>query len=56
MPMFMAREKCHNGIYVPWRYGKYTKASQDIFKILNEVTPLVEQVSIDEGFCILNCH
>lgn len=22
MPMFMAREKCHNGIYVSGRYGR----------------------------------
>ena len=54
MPMFMAREKCPSGIYVSGRYGKYTKVSQDVFKILNEVTPLVEQVSIDEGFLDLS--
>ncbi|BCZ48568.1 DNA polymerase IV [Clostridium gelidum] len=54
MPMFMAREKCPNGIYVSGRYGKYTKVSQDVFKILNGVTPLVEQVSIDEGFLDLS--
>ena len=54
MPMFMAREKCPNGIYVSGRYGRYTKVSQDVFKILNEVTPLIEQVSIDEGFLDLS--
>lgn len=54
MPMFMAREKCPNGIYISGRYGRYTKTSQDIFKILNEVTPVVEQVSIDEGFLDLS--
>ena len=54
MPMFMAREKCPNGIYVSGRYGKYTKVSQDVFKILSEVTPLIEQVSIDEGFLDLS--
>lgn len=54
MPMFMAREKCPNGIYVSGRYGKYTKVSQEVFKILNEVTALVEQVSIDEGFLDLS--
>lgn len=54
MPMFMAREKCPNGIYISGRYGRYTKVSQEIFKILNEVTPLVEQVSIDEGFLDLS--
>jgi DNA polymerase-4 len=54
MPMFMAREKCPNGIYISGRYGKYAKASQEVFKILNEVTPLVEQVSIDEGYLDLS--
>ncbi|WP_294373139.1 DNA polymerase IV [uncultured Clostridium sp.] len=50
MPIFMAKEKCPNGIFISGRYGRYTKISQDIFKILNEVTPFVEQVSIDEGY------
>lgn len=54
MPIFMAREKCPNGIYVSGRYGKYTHVSQEIFKIFNEVTPLVEPVSIDEGFLDLS--
>lgn len=54
MPIFMAREKCPNGIFVSGRYGKYTKVSQEIFKIFNEVTPLVEPVSIDEGFLDLS--
>ncbi|AWK50970.1 DNA polymerase IV [Clostridium beijerinckii] len=54
MPMFMAREKCPNGIYVSGRYGKYVKISQEVFKIFNEVTPLVESVSIDEGFLDLS--
>jgi DNA polymerase-4 len=54
MPIFMAREKCPNGIFISGRYGRYSKVSQEIFKILNEVTPLVEPVSIDEGFLDLS--
>lgn len=50
MPIFMAREKCPNGIFVNGRYGRYTKVSQDIFKILLEITDKVEQVSIDEAY------
>ncbi|MBE6062748.1 MAG: DNA polymerase IV [Clostridium butyricum] len=50
MPIFMAREKCPNGIFVSGRYGRYAKVSQEIFKILNEITPSIEQVSIDEGY------
>ena len=48
MPIFMAKEKCPNGIFIGGRYGRYTKVSQDIFKILNDVTPLVEPVSIEK--------
>lgn len=54
MPIFMAREKCPNGIFVSGRYGRYAKISQEIFRIFNEVTPLVEPVSIDEGFLDLS--
>jgi DNA polymerase-4 len=54
MPIFMAREKCPNGIFVSGRYGRYAKVSQEVFKILEEVTPLIEQVSIDEGFLDLS--
>lgn len=54
MPMFMAKEKCPNGIYVPGRYGRYVQVSQQIFKIFNEITPLVEQLSIDEAFLDLS--
>ncbi len=54
MPIFMAREKCPNGIFVSGRYGRYAKVSQEIFRIFNEVTPLVEPVSIDEGFLDLS--
>lgn len=54
MPIFMAREKCPNGIFLSGRYGRYSKVSQEIFKILYEVTPLVEPVSIDEGFLDLS--
>lgn len=50
MPIFMAKEKCPNGIFVSGRYGRYTKVSQDIFKVLNDITPIIEQVSIDEGY------
>ncbi|MBO1685762.1 DNA polymerase IV [Clostridium butyricum] len=54
MPIFMAKEKCPNGIFVSGRYGRYTKISQEIFKILSDVTPIIEQVSIDEGYLDLS--
>lgn len=54
MPMFIAREKCPNGIYVSGRYGKYAQVSREIFKIFGELTPLIEPLSIDEAFLDLS--
>ena len=54
MPVFMAKEKCPHGIFVPGRYGRYVQISQQIFKIFHEVTPLVEALSIDEAFIDLS--
>lgn len=50
MPVFMAREKCPHGIFVSGRYYRYKEVSEEIFKILKDVTPLVEGVSIDEAY------
>lgn len=54
MPMFIAREKCPNGIYIGGRYGKYAKVSREIFEIFGELTPLIEPLSIDEAFLDLS--
>lgn len=56
MPVFMAREKCPHGIYVPSRHDRYREVSKNIFKIFYEVTPIVEPVSIDEAYLdVTNC-
>lgn len=54
MPIFIAKEKCPTGVYISGRYGWYVQISQEIFKIFNEVTPLVESVSIDEAYLDLS--
>lgn len=54
MPIFIAKEKCPQGVYISGRYGRYVQISQEIFKIFNEVTPLVESVSIDEAYLDLS--
>ena len=54
MPIFIAKEKCPTGVYISGRYGRYVQISQEIFKIFNEVTPLVEAVSIDEAYLDLS--
>ena len=50
MPLFMAREKCPHGIFLPVRHYRYKEVSNKIFDILAEVTPIIEPLSIDEAY------
>ena len=50
MPIFMAREKCPQGIFLPVRMNRYKEISERIMSALRQYSPLVEQVSIDEAF------
>lgn len=50
MPLFLAREKCPIGIFLPVRYGRYKEISNEVFKIFSMVTDKVEALSIDEAF------
>ncbi|ABR50296.1 DNA-directed DNA polymerase [Alkaliphilus metalliredigens QYMF] len=50
MPIFMAKQRCPHGIYLPVRHERYREVSRQVFDILYEVTDLVEPLSIDEAF------
>ncbi|HPG39026.1 MAG TPA: DNA polymerase IV [bacterium] len=50
MPISHAWKKCPQGIYVFPRGQRYGQVSRQIMKILNEYSPDVEQLSIDEAF------
>jgi len=50
MPIFQAREKCPEGIYIPPRMDRYRHISGEVMAILATFSPLVEPVSIDEAF------
>jgi len=50
MPVFIAKKRCPFGIYVPGRHDRYKEVSNNIFKILFQITPIVEPVSIDEAY------
>ncbi|MHC1683553.1 MAG: DNA polymerase IV [Clostridiaceae bacterium] len=50
MPIFMAKEKCPKGVFLPVRYSRYSEISKNIFDIFYKITPLVEPVSIDEAY------
>lgn len=50
MPLFEARKLCRELVVLPPNFAMYRAASKAMFTILREVSPLVEPVSIDEGY------
>lgn len=50
MPIFQARQKCPQGIFVPPRRHRYQEVSKIIMSLLTSISPLVEPISIDEAF------
>lgn len=49
-PMFQARQLCPQGVFLPVRLARYREVSRQIMTILAGVSPVVEQVSIDEAY------
>jgi DNA polymerase-4 len=50
MPIFQAKKRCPQGIFVPVRMGRYKEMSDRVMEILEKYSPVVEQVSIDEAY------
>lgn len=50
MPMFQARKLCSCGIFLPVRMSRYQEVSCQVMQVLATISPLVEQVSIDEAY------
>lgn len=50
MPIFQARRLCPGGVFVRRRMRRYAEISRLVMKCLEEFSPLVEQISIDEAF------
>jgi len=49
-PVAAAMRLCPHGIFLPVRMARYQEVSETIFEIFHRFTPLVEPLSIDEGF------
>jgi DNA polymerase-4 len=49
-PMAAAMRLCPHGIFLPVRMGRYKEVSQQVFRVFELFTPLVEPLSIDEAF------
>jgi DNA polymerase-4 len=54
MPIFEARELCPHAAYVPPNMEKYAAVARQVRAVMNDLTPLVEPVSIDEAFMDLS--
>lgn len=54
MPIGEARRRCPNAAYLAPRFPAYRAASQAVKGLLTQLSPLVEQVSIDEAFVDLS--
>ena len=50
MPVGKAYRLCPGLIMLPPRHGLYGEVSRQVMSILSDVTPLLEQVSVDEAF------
>lgn len=50
MPTARARALCPQAVYLPPDFSQYSAASRAVMRILRDVTPLVEPLSLDEAF------
>src|SRR6266850_7763554 len=51
MPGRQARELCPQLIFVSGHFKDYQRLGDAAIKVVNDFTPLVERISIDEAFC-----
>lgn len=54
MPMYEARRRCPEAVYLPVRMHRYQQVSAQIFACFDEFTPQVEGLSLDEAFLDLS--
>lgn len=50
MPMAQAVRRCPDLIRVPGSHDVYGRASRAVFRVLKQYSPVVEKVSVDEGY------
>ncbi|SDB16443.1 DNA polymerase-4 [Bauldia litoralis] len=54
MPMFQALKLCPDAVVIPPSMEKYGKVGREVRTLMQELTPLVEPISIDEAFLDLS--
>ena len=53
MPLGQAQRLCPHAVFLTGSYPEYEKASDTVFALLRDLTPLVEVVSLDEAYADL---
>jgi nucleotidyltransferase/DNA polymerase involved in DNA repair len=56
MPIRRAWQLCPNGVYVKPNFNRYSEYSRRIFCILENYTPKIQKISVDEGFLDVSGH
>ncbi len=54
MPMFQARKLCPQAVVIKPRMSLYVEVAREIRKLMRELTPLVEPLSLDEAYLDLS--
>ncbi|MGB0967683.1 MAG: DNA polymerase IV [Halocynthiibacter sp.] len=54
MPAFKARKLCPDGVFLPPRMEAYSSVSRQIRTMMDELTPKIEPLSLDEAFMDLS--
>ncbi|HLW74103.1 MAG TPA: DNA polymerase IV [Gammaproteobacteria bacterium] len=50
MPMYEARRRCPDGVYIQVRMSRYREVSQEVFQVFGAFTPMIQGLSLDEAF------
>lgn len=50
MPMYEARRRCPQGVYIQVRISRYKEVSKQVFRVFGDFTPTIQGLSLDEAF------
>ncbi len=50
MPMYEARRRCPQGVYIQVRMSRYKEVSGQVFQVFESFTPTIQGLSLDEAF------
>jgi len=56
MPMAVAKRRCPDGVFVSARFARYKELSDRMRRVLREVSPVIETISLDEAFFDVSRH